>query len=120
MIKETDNEGTTKYTYVKCPACGSKKRHYEHASEKAIKMGIAEAGFLMPYMHDNRAVVDPRKDRFLPTGTEAPTVISATEICMECGCVYAPMVIQAKGKKIMVDKQGKNISKPIIHLPGQN
>ena len=99
MEKETDGKGTTKYKYNKCPVCGSKKRHYEAVSDKAIKTGTVEDGFLMPYQYEERVVVSPGKEKTLPAGTQAPQITSATEICVDCGCVYAAMVIVTKVEK---------------------
>jgi len=113
MIKETDKDGTTKYKYVKCPACGSKKRHFERMSEEAIKIGMAKPGHLEAYDHVNRVVADPAKLAVAPIGSEAPSIVVATEICMDCGCVYAPMVIRAKAKKTIAQPT------PKIIIPGQ-
>ena len=113
MIKETDDQGSNKYKYVKCPACGSKKRHFEGLSETAIKMRSAKPGYLIAFMLENRLIGDPEIIRSLPLGTEIPSVISAIDICMDCGCVYAPMVITGKAKVTSAVKPSKLI------LPGQ-
>ena len=114
MIKETDEDGNTKYTYVKCPACKSKKRHYEDASNKAVKMGVAPAGFLEAFTYNSRAIADPVKLNALKPGEEAPLMVSALEICKGCGCVYAPMVISGKVKKTLTTgvEQAKKDGKP--------
>ena len=111
MEKTTDGEGTTQYRYPKCPACGSKKRHYEEASEKAIKMGVADKGFLVPMIYDNKTIMDPTKQASIKVGDEAPTMTAALEICKDCGCVYAPMVITGKAKKTLLPTK--------LVLPGQ-
>lgn len=101
MEKTSDGAGTTKYRYTKCPACGSKKRHYEEACEKAIKMGVADKGYLVPFLYDNRPIKDPGKEASIKVGDEVPTITAAVEICKDCGCVYAPMVITGKAKKTL-------------------
>ena len=112
MVKKiTDSAGNTQYQYVQCPVCKSKKRHFEFASERAIKMGVAEPGSLIPFIYENKTLVDPQKFVSALVGSEAPTIIAAAEICMDCGCVYAPMVIHGKAKKevkpkIVVPRQG--------------
>lgn len=111
MMKETDKEGNTKYQYGKCPACGSKKRHYEDMCEKAIKAELAQPGFLVPYNYNSRVIADKLKLDAAPLGSEVPSIASATEICKDCGCVYAPMVITGKAKK--------TLTPPKIILPGQ-
>jgi len=119
MIKQADGQGNTVYKYPKCPMCGSKKRHHEEMSNKAIKQGTVEAGFLMPFTYESRPVADDRKTRLLPMGAEVPAITTATEVCMKCGCVYASLVVHGKVKKVIVDKQGRDVSKPKIILPGQ-
>lgn len=116
MIKETDKQGNTKYQYVKCPACGSKKRHYERISAEAIKAGTVGPEFLIPFQHDSRLVVESIKEATLPVGSEVPSIMAATEICMDCGCVYAPMVIIGKAKKSITTKGQE---KPKLYLLGQ-
>ena len=112
MIKETDGEGTTVYKYPKCPACGSKKRHFEAISEKAIKMGTAPEGSPMPYNFDERTVVHPSKEARLELGSEAPKIQVATDICEDCGCVYATMVVTGKATK--------TLQTPKLIIPGKN
>ena len=113
MIKETDKEGNTKYQYVKCPACGSKKRHYEKVSEKAAEADLAKPGFLVPFNYDSRVVAEKMKLDIAPIGTGAPSITTATEVCMDCGCVYAVMVITGKAEKTLAKEP------PKIFLPGQ-
>ena len=120
MKKETDGKGNTFYKYVKCPACGSKKRHYEEGSKKAIEMGVAKPGTLMPYQYDNQIMGDPALVASAPIGTEIPSITTALEVCKDCGCVYAPMVITSKVKKQLATpaQQAKKDDKPKLYLPG--
>lgn len=111
MIKEVDGQGNTVYRYVKCPACGSKKRHFEEMSEKAIKMDLAGKGYLEALIHQTRVVADPVKLAGQPLGAEAPSITFALDICKDCGMVYAPMVITGKAKK--------TLTPPKLILPGQ-
>jgi len=120
MPKEVIGDtGMTKYTYAKCPACGSKKRHYEDACERAIKMNVAPPGYLVPFSYNERIIADPIKEAVLPLGAELPSITSALEICKQCGCVYAPMVITGKAKKSLTTGGEQAKERPKIYLPGQ-
>ena len=99
MLKTQNKDGSTTYKYTKCPACGSKKRHFEEQSEKAIKMDVAPVGFITAFHHDVRAVADAPTFERKPIGTEFPKIMAATDICKGCGCIYSPLVIAGKDKK---------------------
>ncbi len=120
MIKQHDGEGTTMYKYTGCPACKSKKRHFEERCKEAIKMGVAKPGFLVPLAYGERLVADPALEKLAPLGTEIPTITYATEICKDCGCHYSPMVITGKSKKQLTTgaEQAKQTGKPKIWKPG--
>ncbi len=113
MEKETDKQGNTKYKYPKCPACGSENRHFEKMSEEAVKSGSAKEGFLIAYQHTNGIIADPQMEAILPLGSEIPAITVATDICVDCGCLYAPMVITGKAKKQLAQQA------PKIFLPGR-
>ena len=97
--KIVDGQGNTQYRYSKCPACGSKKRHFEEQCEKAIKMDVAPVDFIMAYEHDVRPIAEAQTFKGKPLGTEFPTIMVATDICKDCGCVYAVIVITGKDTK---------------------
>lgn len=117
MQKQTDGQGNTIYKYDKCPACKSKKRHYEDISGKAVEMGLAPDGYLVAYLYDNRPIGDETKLKVAKMGEQAPFITSATEICKDCGNVYAPMVITGKMTKHIVT-QGELEGKPALWKPG--
>ncbi len=114
MIKETDNEGNTKYTYPKCKACGSDKLHFKEMSEKAIKAGSAKEGFVTGYEITSGIIGDPDILKGLPLGSETPSIRVVTDICKDCGSLRAVMVRTGKEIKQLV------VAPPTIHLPGQN
>ena len=101
MIKTSDDAGNVKYTYVKCPGCGSKKKHFEDISNKAIKMGVAKTGYLTALGYETQHVGMPSLIAIAPLGSEIPTITYALEICKACGMVYSPMVITGKAKKAL-------------------
>ena len=112
MIKTTDEAGNTKHQCVKCPVCGSKKKHYEEASKRAIKMGLAKSDYLTCLLFNNQIMVDPAMETSVKEGDTIPTMLSAIDICYDCGCVYAPMVIAGKGKKAFASSPTKIILPP--------
>ena len=99
MIKKSDGSGNTMYTYVKCPACGNKKKHYEQISAEAVKDGTAKPGFTAPYDYKSGLVVDPVIDAALPLGAKVRFIQTAIDVCETCGCLYAPMVVRGRTEK---------------------
>lgn len=118
MIKEKAKDGSTVYKYVKCPVCGSKNRHTEKMCEKAIKAGTVAPGFIVAFIYDHKMLIDPIKEASLPVGAEIPAITIAAEVCRDCGCVYAPLVITGKAKKSVTTDSASGKKK--IWLPGQS
>ncbi len=116
MEKKTDGKGTTQYRYPKCPMCKSKKRHYENISAKAVSMGTVKPGYVQTLEHRSEIIADPAILNKKPVGTQAPSIMFALDICEDCGCVYAPMVITGKAEKQAVVAPP---TKPKLFLPGQ-
>lgn len=114
MEKETDDQGTTKYKYTKCPACGSESRHFEELSAEAIELGSAKEGFVTGYDMTNGVIGEPEILQRLPLGSEAPSIRVVTDICKDCGSLYAVIVVTGKFKKQLA------VAPPTIHLPGNN
>ena len=75
--------------FDKCPACGSPDRFCEQLTEVAKERGLARPEWnLFMDMRDG-AVLDPNKAVIIPIGAKVPAYHIATDICMECGNVYA-------------------------------
>lgn len=111
MIKQQDSEGNMVYTYPHCPACRSKKRHFEKMCEKAVKAGTGKPGVDAPFQQFTRNFVDRSLEPTLPVGTEVPSIQLKTDICMDCGCVYAVIVVHTKATKTLLPTK--------LVLPGQ-
>ncbi len=114
MEKETDDQGNTTYRYPKCRACGSESRHFEDISKQAVELGSAKEGFVTGFDMTNGVIGEPDILQHLPLGSEAPSIRVVTDICKDCGSLYAVIVITGKFKKQLA------VVPPIIHLPGQN
>ncbi|TET43037.1 MAG: hypothetical protein E3J60_01205 [Dehalococcoidia bacterium] len=109
MIKQQDKDGNMVYTYPHCPICKSKKRHFEKMCEKAVKAGTGKPGMIATFQQGSRTFVDRSLEPTLPIGTEVPSIQLNTDICMDCGCVYAVIVVHTKATKTLITE---NLWKP--------
>lgn len=85
-------------TFTKCPCCGSGQRFFEQLANELKDMGLARPEWRMFYDIKQGAVVDNSKSILLPVGVEIPGFGIATDICMDCGCVYAFDLTRLQGK----------------------
>jgi len=72
-----------------CPACGSTERFLESLANELKERGIARKEWNITFDHREGAVVDPAKEAAIPIGSEVPIYVIDTDICLNCGCVYA-------------------------------
>lgn len=96
-----------------CPNCGSKRRFLEHLSNEVKKVGMASEqwrGFF--YDHRNGVVVDKAKEPMIPIGTALPGYAILTDICLDCGTIYA---VRLQSGPVV-----KSLAKPKLHLPGDD
>lgn len=99
MKRQVDKDGTITYKYPQCPACKSKRRHYEEVSKKGVKLGTVKPGLTMPFRFKSQIMADPTIEATLPMGAEVPIIQTAEDICMDCGCVYVALAKIQRAKK---------------------
>jgi len=77
------------HTFTKCPACDGENRFFEQLANELKERGIGreEWGFHLDVKEG--IVVDREKEPALPIGSELPTYGIITDVCMDCGCMYA-------------------------------
>lgn len=85
--------------FAKCPCCGSEDRFLEQLGNELKERGLAreEWNFHMDVRQGH--VVDPNKEDAIPIGSEVPGYGFKTDICMDCGCVYAIDIKRSDVKK---------------------
>ena len=85
--------------FTTCPACGSEDRFFEVMGNELKERGLAREEWGMHLDVKQGVVVDQTKEAAIPIGSEVPSFIFKTDICMDCGCVYAIDITRNDVKK---------------------
>ena len=85
--------------FNKCPCCGSEDRFLEQLGNELKARGLAREDWSFHLDVRQGIVVDPTKQDAIPIGSEVPEYGFKTDICMECGCVYAIDIARGDVKK---------------------
>lgn len=88
-----------------CPACGSEDRFFEQLGKEIKERGIAREEWNMHLDVKSGVVVDQAKEAAIPIGSEVPSYGFATDICMDCGCIYAIGISRGNVKKQVAPPQ---------------
>lgn len=97
--------------FNQCPNCGSESRFCETLVNELKEQGFARMEWHYGYDFRKGVVLDPTKEAAIPVGASIPNFIIATDICMDCGTVYAI--------NLQSGTTTKSIAPPKIVLPGQ-
>ena len=92
-------------TFTKCPCCGSEDRFLEQLGNEMKDRGLAREEWSFHLDVRQGAVVDPAKEAAIPIGSEVPGYGIITDVCMECGCIYAVDLTRNDVKKSIVPQQ---------------
>lgn len=84
--------------FTKCPVCESEDRFLEQLGNELKERGLARPEWNMRWDFRQGVVVDQQKSAATPIGSELPGFEVATDICMNCGCVYATILKRLSGK----------------------
>ena len=76
-------------TFDKCPCCESTNRFFEQLGQELIDRKLTGDKWYFSYESRSGPVVDQTKEPAYPIGTEVPTYGITTDVCMDCGCMYA-------------------------------
>ena len=85
--------------FGKCPCCGSEDRFLEQLGNELKERGLARKEWAMHLDVRQGVVVDETKEAAIPIGSEIPAFGLITDICMECGCIYAIDITRTNVKK---------------------
>jgi len=91
--------------FNQCPACGSKERFFEQLAQELKDRGIAKAQFNFSYDLKKGVVIDQTTVARIPIGSELPGYEFQTDICMECGCIYATRLRRIQAKRTLEPPQ---------------
>lgn len=84
-------------TFLICPSCSSPKRFLESLGQEMKDRGLARSEWRIVYELKQGVVADPDRAVLLPIGITIPGFYIATDICMECGTVYAIELTRLEG-----------------------
>ena len=85
--------------FTKCPCCGSEDRFLEQLGNEMKERGLAREEWHMCLDVKEGPVVDQTKEAAIPIGSEVPGYGYMTDICMDCGCIYATALKRIDVKK---------------------
>src|SRR4030042_7146338 len=88
-MKEVIMEQGFQKQFDRCPNCGSDQRFCEQLGNELKARGLARTEWVFSYDVRNGVVMDKAvQDRIL-AGSSLPGYAIRTDICMECGMLYA-------------------------------
>lgn len=85
--------------FNKCPCCGSENRFFETIVKEMKERGIAEEKWNFFLDMKIGPVANQQMIDRLPIGSEIPGYNFATDICADCGCIYAVILERKTVKK---------------------
>ncbi len=85
--------------FTKCPQCGSERKFLEELGKELKERGLAREEWNMHLDVKEGHVVDQLKEAAIPIGSEVPGFGIITDICMDCGCIYAGVLERRDAKK---------------------
>lgn len=88
--------------FDQCPNCSSTKRFAESVCNELRERGLTSPDFRYYYQATSGVVLDKSKEKSIPIGSELPVIIIYTDICMDCGTIYAVRLQRDTVKKHIV------------------
>jgi len=85
--------------FTKCPQCGSEERFLEQLGQELKERGLARPEWSFHMDVREGLVIDQTKEAAIPIGSEVPSYGFKTDICMDCGCMYAVDITRGDIKK---------------------
>lgn len=95
-------------TFNKCPCCGSEKQFCKELGEELKERGLARPEWNMRLDSRQGAVADPNRAVLIPIGARIPAFYIVTDICMDCGTVYAVEIARLEGQTQAAPQQQRN------------
>ena len=85
--------------FKQCPCCGGEERFFEQLCNELKAKGWAREEFHFHLDMSRGVVLDKTKEATIPIGSEVPGYGIMTDICMNCGCLYATDLMRNDVKK---------------------
>lgn len=91
--------------FTKCPQCGSEDRFFEQLGDELRERGLAREDWEFHLQTESGVVVDKSREAAIPIGSELPGFGFRTDICMDCGSMYAIDLTRMDVKKSLPSVQ---------------
>jgi len=85
--------------FNKCPNCKHNEPFFKRLGEKLKAKGYATPTYDFSLDMKMGPVIDEKTWPKVPYGAEVPGFMFVTDICENCGTVYARAIMEASGKK---------------------
>ncbi len=85
--------------FDQCPNCGSTDRFLEQLGKEIKERGLAREEWGMFLDVKQGIVIDQAKEAAIPIGSSLPGFDYKTDICMDCGSIYAVSIARIEVKK---------------------
>ena len=85
-------------TFDLCPNCGSNLRFCEELGKELKERGLARPEWNMRFDTRSGVVADQNRAILIPIGSHLPGYGILTDICMNCGTVYAVELRRLEGE----------------------
>jgi hypothetical protein len=110
--------------FTQCPCCGSTSRFCESLGNELKESGLGREEWNFSLDFKQGAVVDKAMEKKITIGSEVPSYRIRTDICLDCGCLYAIELEASTAKKTIVPQvispDGRKMAGPPFELPGMN
>jgi len=94
-------------TFDQCPNCGSDQRFCEQLGQELKDRGLARPDWTFNYDVRNGVVMDGKYTQIhILSGATLPGFTIATDICMDCGTLYAVRLNRLEGEMKPMPRQG--------------
>ena len=91
--------------FKQCPNCGSDQRFMEQLGQELKDRKLAGEETNIYFSQASGTLMDGRKAAFMPIGIMLPGFQVATDICMDCGTIYAVRMVRLESKFMGVQKK---------------
>ncbi len=86
-------------TFDKCPCCGSEHQFFGDIVKRMKEQGLVKDDWNFCYDQRTGPVASEQMLKVLAQGSKIPSYFFKTDICSDCGCIYATKLIEGVAEK---------------------
>ncbi len=99
-------------TFLVCPNCGNPNRFMEQLGQELKDKGWASEEVRTCLTSNQGTFLDKTRVNLIPIGSTVPGFLIETDICMNCGTVYAVKLVRTEGKFMGIQPERKTLPTP--------